>query len=159
MDWKFAFWSLALTNLFVICALVAAGIQNVRHGRINRHRRCMQTAAYLVGSFVIAYALKLAVLGREQLSTWSPQAVTTLRIHEAFVLMMILGGSAALIRARQMRATQNASRNPEDPMAPATTSRGHRRAGWTAAFGAALGFATAVNILVEMYSRTHSHGP
>jgi uncharacterized membrane protein YozB (DUF420 family) len=158
MDWKFVFWSLALANLFLICALVAAGIRNVRQGQIDRHRRCMQTASYLVGGFVIAYGLKLAFLGREQLSTWSPQAVTTLRIHEAFVLTMILGGCIALMRARQMRATQNVSRNPEDPMSPAATSRSHRRAGWTAAFGAVLGFATAVIVLVEMYSRTHSHG-
>ena len=159
MDSKFAFWSAALANLFTICALLVAGIRNVRRGRIDRHRRCMLTASYLVGAFVLTYVIKLAVLGREQLSAWSPQSVTILRIHEAFVLTMILGGSVALIRARRMRATQNVSRNPEDPKAPASTVRGHRRAGWTAALAAGLGFATAVMVLMAMYSRLQSDGP
>jgi uncharacterized membrane protein YozB (DUF420 family) len=153
MDPKFTFWSAALANLLVICTLVVVGILNVRCRRIDRHRCCMKTAAWLAAAFVVAYPFKLAVLGREQLSVWSPQAILTLRVHELFVMTMLVGGAIALLRARQMRATRNVSQKSDDPMAPGSTARGHRSAGWAAAVGATLGFATAIIVLVGMYGR------
>ena len=153
MDPKLAFWTAALGNLSVIVVLVTVGIVNIRRGRVAIHRRCMQTSAWLVAGFVAAYALKLTLLGREQLSVWSSGAISNLRFHEVCVLTMVVGGLVALFRARQMRATRNVTRDPEDPVASEMTVRWHHRAGWSAAVGAGLGFATAIFVLAGMFDR------
>ena len=155
MDPKLAFWTTALVNLSVIVVLVTVGIVNIRQGRVAIHRRCMLTSAWLVAGFIGAYALKLAFLGREQLSVWSSGAVTNLRFHEACVLTMIVGGLVALFRARQMRATRNVTKALDDPIAPEATVRWHHRAGWSAAVGAGLGFATAIFVLAGMFERAN----
>jgi uncharacterized membrane protein YozB (DUF420 family) len=155
MDPKLAFWSAALLNLFAIVVLVSAGIFNIRRGRVAIHIRCMKISAYLVAGFLGAYGLKLAFLGREQLSLWSSGAVSNLRFHEVCVMTMVVAGSVALYRARQMRATRNVTHAPGDPIAPEATVRWHHRAGWSAAVGAGLGFATAVFVLVGMFERAN----
>jgi uncharacterized membrane protein YozB (DUF420 family) len=153
MDPKLAFWTAALVNLMVIVVLVTVGIHNIRRGRVAIHRRCMKTSAWLVAGFLGSYALKLAFLGREQLSVWSPAAIWNLRFHEVCVLTMVVAGSIALFRGRQMRATRNVTRAPNDPIAPEEIVRWHHRAGWSAAVGAGLGFATAIFVLVGMFDR------
>ena len=153
MDPKLAYWTAALINLLVIVILVVVGIVNIRRGRVAIHRRCMKTAAWLVAGFLGSYVLKLAVLGREQLSVWSPSAISNLRFHEVCVLAMVVAGSVALVRARQMAGTRNVTRTPADPVAPEATIRWHHRAGWSAAVGAVLGFATAIFVLVGMFER------
>jgi uncharacterized membrane protein YozB (DUF420 family) len=153
MDPKIAFWTAALANLLAIVALVTVGIRSVRRGQVSRHRRCMKTSAWLVIAFLASYGVKLALLGRESLASWSQAAVINLRVHELFVLTMVTAGIFALLRARQMRDTRNVSGLPGDPPAPDSTIRSHRRAGWTAAIGAGLGFATAAWVLTGMYRR------
>lgn len=153
MDPKLVFWTAALVNLSVIVTLMIVGIVNIRKGRVAIHRRCMQTSAWLVAGFLASYVLKLALLGREPLSAWSSGAVANLRFHELCVLTMVVGGSVALFRARQMRATRNVTRVPEDPAASEVTIRWHHRAGWSAAVGACLGFATAIFVLAGMFER------
>jgi len=153
MDPKLVFWAAALVNLGVIVVLVVVGVASIRRGRVALHRRCMKTSAWLVVAFIGAYGLKLAFLGREQMSLWSPAAISNLRFHELCVLTMTVGGSVALTRARRMRGTRNVTRSPQDPHAPGSTVAWHRRAGWSAVVGAGLGFATAIFILIGMFER------
>lgn len=153
MDPKLAFWCAALINMFFILALVTFGILGIRRGNVARHRRCMKTSAWLIAAFLAAYAIKLELLGHEDLSSWSAAAIWNLRVHETCVLTMVLGGAIALTRARRMRATRNVSRLPSDPAAAGPIVHWHRRAGWTAAIGAVLGFATAAWVLVGMFER------
>jgi uncharacterized membrane protein YozB (DUF420 family) len=153
MDPNLAFWTAALINLLLIVSLVTVGIRSVRCGLVSRHHRCMKTSAWLVVAFLAAYGVKLALLGRESLASWSQAAVLNLRVHELFVLTMVTAGMIALLRARQMRDTRNVSGLPADPPAPNAAIRRHRRAGWTAAISAGLGFATAVLLLAGMYRR------
>ena len=153
MDPKIAFWTAALVNLLVIVTLISVGIRSVRRGQVSRHRRCMKTSAGLVVAFLVSYAVKVVLLGRESLSDWSGAAVINLRIHELCILTMVSAGAVALLRARGMRNTRNVSGLPGDPLALDSTLRGHRRAGWTAAIGAGLGFATAALLLAGMYRR------
>jgi uncharacterized membrane protein YozB (DUF420 family) len=153
MDPKLAFWTAALVNLLVIVALVIAGIRSIRRGQVSRHHRCMKASAWLVTAFLGSYAVKLALLGGESLARWSDAAVMNLRVHELFVATMVAGGSVALLRARRMRGTRQVTGLPGDPLAPDSTLQGHRRAGWTAAIGAGLGFVTAVILLAGMYRR------
>ncbi len=155
MDPKLVFWTVALVNLFVIVVLVSVGIFHIRQGRVAIHRRCMKISAWLVAGFLGSYGLKLTFLGREQLSVWSSGAVSNLRFHEVCVLTMVVAGSVALFRARQMRATRNVTHAPNDPIAPEATVRWHHRAGWSAAVGAGLGFATAVFVLAGMFQRAN----
>ena len=153
MEAKLAFWSAALINMLFIVALSATGIVSVRRGNVARHRRCMKTAACLVAAFLTSYGIKLMLLGREDLGSWSAGAVWNLRAHETCVLAMVLGGAVALTRARRMRLTRNVSLNPSHPAAPGSVVRWHRRAGWTATIGAVLGFATAAVVLAGMFER------
>lgn len=155
MDPKLVFWTAALVNLSVILVLVIVGISNIRRGQVAIHRRCMKTAAWLVAGFLGSYLLKLTFLGREQLSIWSSGAVSNLRFHEMCVLTMVVAGSVALLRARQMRTTRNVTQSPGDPIAPEAIVRWHHRAGWSAAIAAGLGFATAVFVLIGMFERAH----
>ncbi|HEX9814451.1 MAG TPA: DUF420 domain-containing protein [Myxococcota bacterium] len=154
MNPNLAFWTGALVNLIAIVALVAIGIRNIRRGRLARHRRCMKTAAALAGCFLGIYPLKVLWFGRERLFEWSEQAVLILRIHEAFVFAMIVGGLIALILSRKMHRNRNLLNHLSD--APLASSRAlsiHRKAGWTAAIGAGFAFLTAVFVLVGMYER------
>lgn len=153
MDPKLLFWTGAFANMGFVLGFAWAGVRQRRRGDIDRHRRSMGVAAALVGAFLLAYALKLALLGREALETWSLAAVWTLRIHELCVAGMLLAGGAAALRALALRSTRNATRSPDDPVAPPGMATWHRRAGWVAVLSAALGFATAGLVLAGMYQR------
>ncbi|HVP31174.1 MAG TPA: DUF420 domain-containing protein [Myxococcota bacterium] len=146
MDPRLVYWSAAFANMVVIVALALVGVASARRGAIARHRRCMLAASVLVGLFVVSYVVKLAVLGREALSTWDPAAVWTLRVHELCVFTMLAAGATAGLRAWRLRAA---------PLAPehAIVRGAHRRAGWTAVAAACLGVATAAAVLAGMYAR------
>jgi hypothetical protein len=103
--------------------------------------------------FVVSYAVKLAVIGREDLTSWGALSIWVLRIHELCVLTMMVAGSLAILRGSRLRATRNFTRAPADPPAPAVGVRRHRSAGRTAAYAAALGLAFAACVLVGMYRR------
>jgi uncharacterized membrane protein YozB (DUF420 family) len=156
MDPKLLYWTAACVNMGVVVAAAVTGVRAIRRGNVSLHRRSMLTASALVVGFVVSYALKLALLGREDLPRWSPGAVTVLRIHELCVFTMLLGGAFAGARAWRMR---------RDPLARGEVPRGapgarwlaHRRAGWTAVTGAVLGVITAAVVLAGMYQRAAGH--
>ena len=77
----------------------------------------------------------------------------TLRFHELCVLLMLAGGALAYNRARSMKATRNVTRSPDDALAPASTLRIHRRAGWAGVVGSVLGLLSAAVVLAGMYQR------
>jgi len=153
MDAKFAFWCGALANMAVIFALVLRGVACARRGEIESHRRSMLTAAALVAGFLVAYLAKSFVLGREDMSVWSAAHVWNLRIHETFVLGMLVAGGSALVRARAFAGTRERTRRASDPAAPPSSLRSHKRAGWVAVVSAAFGFLTAAIVLAGMYAR------
>jgi len=153
MDPRLAYWSFALVNMVCVVGFAAGGVRAVRRGETPRHRRCMLTAATLVVLFVVSYLVKLATLGREDLTTWGALSVGVLRVHELCVLTMVVGGVVALSRALRLRASRNFTRRPEDPPAPAASVRWHRGAGRTAVVAAALGLLLAACVLAGMYRR------
>ena len=153
MDAKVLYWTGAFVNLGVIAVLAVRGVALARRGAIEAHRRSMLGAAFLVVAFVVSYGFKLAFLGREDLSVWSSGHITNLRVHETCVLLMLLGGTVALTRARAMRGRRERTRNPSDPAANASTVAWHHRAGWVGAAGAVAGLVTAAGILFGMYAR------
>jgi putative membrane protein len=153
MDPKLAFWTFALLEMGVVVAFAAAGVRAVRRGDVERHRRRMLTAAALVLVFVLSYAGKLAVLGREDRSGWGATSIWILRVHELCVFTMLAAGGVALARALRLRRTRDVTTDPGDPPAPVELVRRHRRAGRTAVVAAVLGFALAMLVLAGMYRR------
>ena len=152
MDPKLLYWTAAFVNMAGVMAAAATGVRAIRRGNVSLHRRCMLTASALVVGFELSYALKLVVLGREDLLRWSPAAVTVLRVHELCVFTMLVGGALAGARAWRLRRDPVA-RGEIARGAPAARWRGHRRAGWTAVTAAVLGVITAAIVLAGMYQR------
>ena len=153
MDGKLLFWTGALALMAAVVCVAIAGIARRRRGDIRGHRRAMLSACVLVGVFLVAYLQKVLFLGHEQVSEWSPGDRLVLRIHETFIAVMLVAGALAGRRAWRLRHTRNATLDPDDPPAPHTVTRGHRRAGWTAVLAAGGGWLTALWLLVGMYQR------
>jgi uncharacterized membrane protein YfcA len=153
MDPKLVFWTGALVNMGIILALAVSGIVERRRHDVAAHRRRMLVASSLVGAFLVAYVVKLMVLGGESTAEWSSSAVWVLRVHELCVATMLVGGCLAWLRALRLRHTRNATADPADPPAEPSLAAWHRRAGWAAVVASGLGFATALLILRGMYAR------
>jgi uncharacterized membrane protein YozB (DUF420 family) len=153
VDAKVLYWTGALVNMAVVVGSAGLGVWHVRAGRIPQHRRCMLLSASLVLAFVGSYAIKLAVLGREDLSVWADAYVQTLRFHETCVFLMVLGGAIALSRAWKMRNSRNVTSNEAAETAPASTLIFHRRSGWVAVAASIFGVVSAGVVLVGMYQR------
>jgi hypothetical protein len=153
MDPRLAYWTLALLDLAAVFAFAAAGVAALRRGDVPRHRRRMLTAAALVALFLLSYLLKLALIGREDLASWDTSSIWMLRIHELCVFTMLAAGITAGTRALRLRRTRNATRDPQDPPAPASLVRWHRGAGKTAVCAAALALGFAGLVLAGMYRR------
>lgn len=110
----------------------------------------MLTAASLVALFLVAYALKVALLGREDRSGWDTGDLSVLYAHEACIAVMLFagglaGGCAWRFRRRLAEGPVRGSR--------ARLRVLHRRAGWAALLASALGCATALAVLLGMYGR------
>jgi len=141
MDSHLIYWSMALANMWIVVGFALRGFVFARRGDVQRHRRCMLTAASLVGLFVVSYVFKLVFLGREDLSSWQAWAVYTLRIHETFVATMLLAGTRAGWLAHTFRSLERAG---DPPLARVRAQRGsHRLAGRVAVTAAVLGVLTA----------------
>ncbi len=153
MTASLAFWTGSLLNLGVILALALWAVQAIRRGRWRQHRRLMLWAIALVGVFLVAYLTKVALLGHEDRSAWSPLDVTVLRVHEACIAAMLAGGAYAGFRAlRFRRGLPDAPTLP--PADPRSSERGgHRAAGRIAVAGAAGAWLTAAWMLAGMYAR------
>jgi putative membrane protein len=153
VDPKLLFWCAALANLGAIVLSAATGVRAVRRGDVRTHRRRMLTSAALVGLFLVAYLLKVALLGREDRSLWSGLDRAVLYVHELCVAAMLGGGGYAAWRALAFRARLGpALALPRDGVLPGREL--HRRAGWVAVVGAALAFVTAGGVLAGMFART-----
>jgi uncharacterized membrane protein YozB (DUF420 family) len=153
MDAKLFFWTCALADLGVLCGIALFGVRYARRGEIARHKRAMKIASLLVVAFVGSYVLKVQFLGREDMSVWTTLDVWVLRIHELFVLQMVVAGSVAWIQARKLIKTRLVTHDPNDPVPDAKTVRIHRLAGRTAVIGSVFAFLFAIGILAGMYSR------
>jgi len=153
MDPKLIFWTCALADLGVLCGIALLAVRHARRGEIARHKRAMKISSLLVVGFVMAYVLKVQFLGREDMSVWSSFDIWVLRIHEVFVLQMLVGGSIAWIQARKLVNTKLVTHDPNDPVPDARTVRIHRLAGRTAVVGSVFAFLLATGILAGMYGR------
>jgi len=148
-----AFWTAAWIDLGAVLALALLGVRQIRRGAWRAHRRSMLGAALLVGLFLVAYLLKVQWLGHEDLAAWTGAQRWVLRVHEAGIAAMLLGGALAGWRAWRFRDTL-----PRGPQLPAGDERsreraGHRLAGRVAVAGAALAWLTAALLLAGMYAR------
>ena len=153
MDPKILFWAAALLNLGVLCGFGLLGVRYARRGEIARHRQNMKIASLLILVFLAAYVLKVVFLGREDQSVWSSLDVWVLRIHELFVVFMLVGGSIAWRQGRKLEGTRIATRDPADPVPDPKVLQTHRRAGWTAVLGGVLAFFMAIGVLAGMIAR------
>jgi len=87
------------------------------------------------------------------MSVWTTLDVWVLRIHELFVMQMLLGGSLAWIQGRKLLATRLVTHDPTDPMPDPETLRIHKIAGRTGVIGAVLACVMAIGILIGMFLR------
>lgn len=155
MDPKLLFWTGALANMWLIVAIACSGIAKIRAGDEVTHQRRMLTAASLVVFFVVSYAFKLIFLGREDLDLWQSWSVTLLRIHELFVLCMIVGGVCAgyfIRKVRQLEAHSLEARSVEESSIQVSRVA-HAKAGkftFLSALGAAI---TATGVWASMVWR------
>ncbi len=153
MDPKLLFWAAALVNLAVLCGFGLFGVRYARRGEIARHRRNMKIASLLILAFLASYVLKVAFLGREDQSVWSLVDVWVLRIHELFVVGMLVAGGIAWMQARRLLGTKIVTREPTDPAPDPKVARTHRLAGRTAVVCAVLGFVMAIGVFAGMAAR------
>ena len=147
------YWTAAWLNMLVLTGFALSGVRQVRRGQIARHRRSMLTASALVLGFVVSYAIKLAVLGREDLSVWSPTSVGILRFHELCIAVMLIAGTLAIWRGRKLARTQLLVQAPDAPKPDLKQLARHKRAGRTAVAAALLGMLSAALVLAGMYGR------
>jgi len=151
MDPHLSYWSMALLNMWIVVGFALRGLVLIRRGDVPHHRRCMLTAASLVGLFVVSYVFKLLFLGREDLRVWQAWAVDTLRIHELFVAIMLLAGARAGWLAYKFRKLE---RDLDPPVALVRAVRAsHRFAGRAAVIAAVLGVLTACVVWGSMVFR------
>ena len=129
MDPNLAFWSLALANLAVVVACAWTGVRRIRAKDVAGHRRMMLTSMSLVGLFLVSYAMKVRVLGREDKTAWTTFDFAVLYLHEACVVVMLVGGALALYRAAKFRAGLGPNWKLPPDTNPLAGLRGHRRAG------------------------------
>ncbi len=153
MDPKLLYWTGAFANMGAVLVLAVLGVRRLRAGEVARHRRSMLTAGALVVAFLVSYVIKVAFLGREDLSVWSAPDRWILWTHELCVATLLLSGGFAAWRGRTLRRSRRVTRNPEDPVAPAAVTRQHRAAGKVALVAVGLGFMTASFVLLGMYRR------
>lgn len=143
MSPRLAFWTFAWFNFSAIVACALVGFRQLR-GRprseraVALHRRWMSRASWLVVVFLLAYAAKVVVLGREDLSLWSAGAVATLRLHEVVVaVMLVTGGGARYLAFRHGK----------------NVPRLHPRLGRIALWAGIAALVTATAVLVGMHAR------
>jgi uncharacterized membrane protein YozB (DUF420 family) len=153
MDAKLLFWCWALANMGLVLGLGVRGARAIRANQVEEHRRSMRWAGLLVVAFLVAYVAKRLLLGGEDLAAWSRAARANLYVHESFVALMLLAGSAALALGAKLAKTRRVTQRADDPPAPRETISRHRLAGRLALVGALFGFLTACGILAGMLAR------
>ena len=147
------FWTAALLDLAAVCIVAISGVRYARRGEIARHRRSMKISTVLVFVFLGAYVLKVLILGREDQSVWTFFDVWVLRIHELFVMIMLISGAIAWFQSRKLEGTRLVTHDPADPEPDPKVARRHRIAGRTAVINAVLGLLMAILVLAGMFAR------
>lgn len=153
MDGKFLFWSGALVNFGAVCVLALIGVKRIRARDLRGHRRMMLASSALVLAFMVSYVVKLMYLGPEHLRVWDSFSLWSLRIHESWIAVMLVGGSYAGFRAWMFRRGLPTNGLLEDRLSPLASRRHHRVAGWIAVAGSLCAFLTACLVLYGMYLR------
>jgi uncharacterized membrane protein YozB (DUF420 family) len=151
LDPKVAYWTGALVNMVAAFGIAAFGVSRIPRAEVPRHARAMKTAVALVVLFVVSYAVKLRVLGREALELWEPRFIQVLRFHETCIAVMLVAGGAALYLATTRRLAETPA--PEQLAQRARVARIHRACGWTALVACGLGAVSAGYVLYGMYAR------
>lgn len=154
MDARLVYWTWALLNMLLAVGCALAGVRRIRRGEVERHRRLMLGAGGFVGLFIVSYVLKVPLLGREALLSWSDGSILMLRLHETCVLAMLLGGGYAGALAFRLRGARIGSAPLE--AREARRRLVHRCAGWTAVVSSILGAIFALFVLQGMYQRAGS---
>ena len=139
-----AFWAGSLLWMAALVAVALRGVLRVRRGDVDAHRRAMNLAVAMVLGFVVAYALKVVLLGKENLAIWSSWDRGVLYFHETMVAIMLIGGGTARWLGRRMGPGGGAT---------ARMRTIHRRAGRTALVAGSLALFTALLILLGMVRR------
>jgi len=111
----------------------------------------MQIAASLVGLFLVSYAVKLPLLGREDRSLWGTSELWTLYAHELCIVAMLAAGGLAALRARRFGEVRDGPKPA--PEADERDRRIHRIAGRIAVIASFFALFTAAIVLSGMYSR------
>lgn len=101
-----AFWTFAFFCYAAAVGLACRGWWQVRRGDRQAHRRAMNGAVVLIVIFVVAYGVKLALLGHEDRSNWRHGENLVLYIHETAVATMLLAGGAARWLGNRPRSTR-----------------------------------------------------
>ena len=153
MDPKLVFWTAATLNMALLWGFAVIGVRRIRAGATASHRRAMLVSAGLVVAFVVSYGFKLLLLGREDLSLWTPAAVWTLRFHELCVFTMLISGGLALRRGLALARTRALDPDAAAPEPLPGDLRRHRSAGRIAVIAGGLGLLSACAVLRGMYER------
>ena len=151
MDPKLLYWTAALANLGVIVFAGWRAIAAIRRGDVVGHRRGMRIAGGLVFLFLVSYAAKVVLLGKEDRSAWTSVDYAILYTHELCIAGMLLAGGFALYRASGFRdALGEPPKLPGERLAGASQ---HTRAGKVAAWTGLFAFLTAVGVWGGMLLR------
>jgi uncharacterized membrane protein YozB (DUF420 family) len=151
IDVRLAFWSWALANMLLVVACAVLGVRHVRAGRADSHRRNMLAAGGLVALFLVAYVVKVLLLGREDRTSWDESARWVLYLHEACVAVMLLAAGTAVTLARRFGNVRDG-----EPLGPDVSERSrrlHRRAGGVAISASLIAVVTAVGVWLGMFAR------
>ena len=144
MGIRVLYWTFALTTMAAAVGSAVVGQWHARNGRVLEHRRAMTSAGILIGIFLISYVLKVAIIGKESLASWTHLEVLVLRAHESLVALMLLAGAGAgyLGSRRRIHGQERTSSN-----------LAHKIVGRIAIASGTLGLVTAGMLLVGMYGR------
>lgn len=153
MNPKLLFWCWALVNMALVLGLGVRGWRAIRANRVEDHRRAMTWAGVWIAAFLVAYLVKVALLGGEAVDMWPGGARANLYVHEAFVASMLVTGGFALVLGRRIARTRRVTHEANDAAAEPELLSRHRLAGRVALVCAAFGFATACGILGGMLAR------
>lgn len=111
----------------------------------------MQAAGSLVVLFLVSYAVKLPLLGREDRSHWSSSELWTLYAHELCIVAMLAAGAVAAFYARRFGEVRDGP-HPA-PEADGRDRSIHKIAGRIAVISSVFALLTAAAVLTGMYSR------
>ena len=146
MEPKLLFWTYA-QGVLTLCVLSAVyGIRQITLGQVEKHRKAMNLSGFLILFFVLSYAGKLFFLGRELLDTWETLYVVVLRIHEVFILGMLVTGGWARYLAYRWQVS-NTTKQMFQKVAL------HKQLGKAAQLCAIASWLTAGFVLYGMYQR------